>query len=71
MSACKRLDLGTLGCQPVVMPKNLPGHCSPPLLLFARFQKDYLQLVVHYKLRNITHVAIKVHVTLRSFAVLT
>ena len=25
MSTCNRLDLGTLGSQPV-MPKNLPGH---------------------------------------------
>ena len=25
MSTCNRLDLGTLGCRPV-MPKNLPGH---------------------------------------------
>ena len=28
MSTCNRLDLGTLGSQPV-MPKNLLGHCSP------------------------------------------
>ena len=26
MSTCNRLDLQTLGSQPVVMPKNLPGH---------------------------------------------
>jgi hypothetical protein len=27
MSTCKRLDLQTLGSQPV-MPKNLPDHCT-------------------------------------------
>ena len=26
-STCNRLDLQTLGSQPVVMPKNLPDHC--------------------------------------------
>jgi hypothetical protein len=25
MSTCNRLDLGTLGCQPI-RPKNLPDH---------------------------------------------
>ena len=28
MSTCNRLDLQTLGSQPVVMPKNLPNHWS-------------------------------------------
>ena len=27
MSTCTRLDLQTPGSQPVIMPKNLPGHC--------------------------------------------
>ena len=27
MSTCNRLDLQTLGSQPI-MPKNLPDHCS-------------------------------------------
>ena len=27
MSTCNRLDLQTLGSQPVIMPKNLPNHC--------------------------------------------
>ena len=26
MSTCDRLDLGTLGSQPIIMSKNLPGH---------------------------------------------
>ena len=26
MSTCNRLDLQTLGSQPVIMPKNLPDH---------------------------------------------
>ena len=26
MSTCNRLDLQTLGCQPVMMPKNLHDH---------------------------------------------
>ena len=28
MSTCDRLDLPTLGFQPVIVPKNLPNHCS-------------------------------------------
>ena len=28
MSTCNRLDLQTLGSQPVIMPKNLPDHCD-------------------------------------------
>ena len=28
MSACNRLDLQTLGSQPISMPKNLPDHCT-------------------------------------------
>ena len=27
MSTCNRLDLQTLGSQPVIVPKNLPDHC--------------------------------------------
>ena len=27
MSTCNRLDLQTLGSQPVIMPQNLPDHC--------------------------------------------
>jgi hypothetical protein len=30
MSTCNRLDLQTLGSQPI-MPKNLPDHCFRPL----------------------------------------
>ena len=30
MSTCNRLDLQTLGSQPVMMPKNFPDHCFPP-----------------------------------------
>ena len=26
MSTCNRLDLQTLGSQPIIMPKNLPDH---------------------------------------------
>ena len=26
MSICNRLDLQTLGSQPIMMPKNLPNH---------------------------------------------
>ena len=38
MSTCNRLDLQTLGCQPVVMPKILPDHwfswsCSIPMMV--------------------------------------
>ena len=32
MSACKRLELQTLGSQPI-MPKNIPDHCSGSLQL--------------------------------------
>ena len=32
MSICNRLDLQTLGSQPVIMPKNLPDHCVPILV---------------------------------------
>ena len=28
MSTCNRLDLQTLGSRPVIVPKNLPDHCS-------------------------------------------
>ena len=28
MSTCNRLDMQTLGSQPVMMPKNLPDHCT-------------------------------------------
>ena len=28
MSTCNRLELQTLGPQPVVIPYNLPDHCS-------------------------------------------
>ena len=35
MSTSHRLDLQTLGSQPVVMPKNLPDHwCEHETLLF-------------------------------------
>ena len=27
MSTCNRLDLQTLGSQPMIMPNNLPDHC--------------------------------------------
>ena len=27
MSTCDRLDLQTLGSQPVIMPQDLPNHC--------------------------------------------
>jgi hypothetical protein len=30
MSTCNRLDLQTLGSQPMIMPKNLPDHCVRP-----------------------------------------
>ena len=50
MSTCNRLDLQTLGSQPV-MPKNLPDHCSE--CCFSKFfclleiqQKIDLQVVV-------------------------
>ena len=40
MWACNRLDLQTLGCHPVIMPKNLSDHrldgvliCGEPSLL--------------------------------------
>ena len=43
MSTCNRLDLQTLGSQPI-MPKNLRDHC-PTILsaikFFSLFSKDY------------------------------
>ena len=44
MSTCHRLDLQTLGSQPVIMPKNLPDHnftprmfntCPTPFMVFG------------------------------------
>ena len=44
MSTCNRLDLQTLGSQPI-MPKNLPDHCSEvPKLLTNSIYQDLLQL---------------------------
>ena len=34
MSTCNRLDLQTLGSQPI-MPKNLPDHCFDDLITQA------------------------------------
>ena len=36
MSTCNRLDLQTLGSQPI-MPKNLPDHCSKPSAISMDF----------------------------------
>ena len=51
MSTCNRLDLQTLGSQPV-MPKNLPDHCHKPPLEGGRPNTklgDHGTLNVHYR----------------------
>ena len=47
MSTCNRLDLQTLGSQPI-MPQNLPDHCSNVISgvkTFKDFESRYYRLV--------------------------
>jgi hypothetical protein len=37
MSTCNRLDLQTLGSQPMIMPKNLPDQWPRTLTDFNKF----------------------------------
>jgi hypothetical protein len=48
MSTCNRLDLQTLGSQPI-MPENFPDHC---LETRDQFHEE-CNYIVHPKLRNI------------------
>ena len=43
MSTCNRLDLPTLGSQPVIMPRNLPNHhCEHvPYVFCVTFAIDF------------------------------
>jgi hypothetical protein len=41
MSTCNRLDLQTLGSQPI-MPKNLPEHWSAPFNMLGTFGTDVM-----------------------------
>ena len=45
MSACNRLDLQTLGSQPV-MPKNLPDHCSELVFLSSLSVRSSKKIIV-------------------------
>jgi hypothetical protein len=52
MSTCNRLDLQTLGSQPI-MPKNLPDHCSQfssTFLLLQRVKGGF-----HHESTNVKH----------------
>ena len=48
MSTCNRLDLQTLGSQTVMMPKNLPDHCSGPI--WGIFQKCFFIYLFFFKM---------------------
>ena len=41
MSTCNRLDLQTLGCQPIIMPKNLLDHWTADLISYQQ-RSDYM-----------------------------
>ena len=54
MPTCNRLDLQTLGSQPVIMPENLPGHClGPPLECLVAEPGKFLGIIEAVKIRVI------------------